>query len=121
MTENVSRETVARWVESYRRAWESNEPDDIRALFTDDAQYFTEPWEEPWRGHDQIVDGWLEARDEPGDTTFEWEVVAVDDNTAVVRAITDYIAESTYYNVWVIHFGADDRADSFAEWWMKPD
>jgi ketosteroid isomerase-like protein len=120
MTENVGRETVTRWVECYRRAWETNEPDDIRALFTEDAEYFTEPWEDPWRGHDAIVEGWLEARDEPGDTTFEWTTVAIDGSTAVVRAVTDYVAESTYYNVWAIEFGTDGRAVSFTEWWMKP-
>ncbi|MEX1077690.1 MAG: nuclear transport factor 2 family protein [Homoserinimonas sp.] len=121
MTDNVNRETVTRWVESYRRVWESNEPDDIRALFTEDGEYFAEPWAEPWRGQDAIVESWLEARDEPGDTTFEWEIVAVDGNNAVVRAITDYVEESTYYNVWVIRFGDDGRATTFTEWYMKQD
>jgi|SRR5690554_1468183 len=119
MTENTNRDTAERWVNDYRRAWESNEPDDIRALFTEDAEYFSVPWEDPWRGHDGIVEGWLESRDEPGDTTFEWEIVAVDGNTAVVRAVTVYTAERTYHNVWVIRFGANGRADQFTEWYMR--
>lgn len=119
MTENVNRETVGRWIDAYRRAWDSNEPDDIRALFTENAEYFTVPWEEPWRGQDRIVEGWLESRDEPGDTTFEWETVAVDGSTAVVRAVTDYRSERTYHNIWMIRFGADGRAEGFTEWYMR--
>jgi ketosteroid isomerase-like protein len=119
MTENTNRETARRWVDAYRRAWESNEPDDIRALFSEDAEYFSVPWEEPWRGHEGIVDGWLEARDEPGDTTFEWDIVAVDGATAVVRAVTDYTAERTYHNVWVIRFDENGRATEFTEWYMR--
>ena len=30
---------IAAWVDSYRRAWESNDPADIRAVFTEDALY----------------------------------------------------------------------------------
>ena len=30
-------QTVERWMIGYRTAWESNDPDDIRAIFTEDA------------------------------------------------------------------------------------
>lgn len=119
MTDTIaSHEAVTLWVDAYRRAWESNEPDDIRALFTEDAEYFTEPFAEPWRGHDQIVKEWLGARDEPGETAFEWQIVAVEGDTAVIRAITPYVGKATYHNVWVMKFAADGRATSFTEWWM---
>lgn len=113
-----SHEAVTLWVEAYRRAWESNEPGDIRALFTEDADYLTEPFAEPWRGHDEIVEEWLEARDEPGETGFDWQIVAVEGDTAVVRAVTPYIGKATYHNVWVITFAPDGRASGFTEWWM---
>lgn len=109
---------VSLWMTAYRNAWESNEPDDIRALFTEDAEYFTEPFAEPWRGYEGIVSGWLEARDEPGETTFEWEPVAIEKDVAVVRAVTAYGDRATYYNVWVIRFAPNGRASAFTEWWM---
>ena len=31
-------DAITNWIDLYRRAWESNEPDDIRALFTEDAE-----------------------------------------------------------------------------------
>ena len=60
------------WMEGYDRAWSSNDPAAIAALFTDDARYSTSPTEPPWAGSDAIVGNWLERRDEPADWTFRW-------------------------------------------------
>jgi hypothetical protein len=35
------------WVEGYVRAWNSNDPAAIGALFSEDAAYHTEPYGEP--------------------------------------------------------------------------
>jgi ketosteroid isomerase-like protein len=117
MTE-VTHEQVADWVTAYRVAWESNEPDDIRGLFTADAVYLTEPYAKPWEGQDAIVEGWLESADEPGTTEFDWSIVAVEGDIAVVRAVTPYRGRATYHNVWVIKFAEDGSASEFTEWWM---
>ncbi|HYI34712.1 MAG TPA: nuclear transport factor 2 family protein [Glaciibacter sp.] len=109
---------VEEWVEAYRKAWESNDPDDIRALFTEDAEYRTEPWVEPWRGHEAIVEGWLKHADEPGETTFEWSPLAVTDVVAIIQGTTVYEGGSTYSNLWVIRLADDGRARAFTEWWM---
>ena len=111
-------DSVSEWVEGYRRAWESNDPDDIRAIFTEDAEYRTDPWLDPWRGHDEIVVNWLERRDEPGTSTFEWSPLAVTDDVAVVQGVTNYKDGRTYSNLWVIRLEADGRAREFTEWWM---
>ncbi|PJJ55720.1 nuclear transport factor 2 family protein [Compostimonas suwonensis] len=110
---------VAEWIAGYRRAWQSNDPADIRALFTEDADYRTDPWVEPWHGHAQIVSGWLERRDEPGTTTFEWTPLAVTDAVAVVQGVTVYSNAPNYSNLWVIRLAEDGRAREFTEWWMN--
>src|SRR5690606_25951570 len=105
----------------YRRAWESNDPDDIRALFTEDAEYFGSPSSSPERGHDEIVARWLEDQDEPGSTTFEWSPVVMNDDVAVVRCVTGYPEGpkvGTYDNLWVIRFAPDGRAREFTDWWI---
>ena len=56
----VTREQVEQWVEGYLAAWRSNSPADIEALFTAEAAYFTAPHRRSWRGHREIVQGWLE-------------------------------------------------------------
>lgn len=113
-------DAVTVWVENYRRAWESNDPDDIRALFTEDAVYRTRPHDEsPWQGREQIVVGWLHDLDEPGTTAFDWHPLVVTDDLAVVQGVTVYENGPTYSNLWVIHLAADGRAREFTEWFME--
>lgn len=111
---------VRRWVAMYERAWSSNEPGDIRAMFTDDARYLTGPDREPWSGVEAIVAGWLSRKDHPGDWTFRWEPLAADGDLAFVRGWTEYPKEGKRYaNLWVIRFAGDGRAEEFTEWWME--
>ena len=112
--------TVTDWVDAYRAAWETNAPDNIRALFTDDAHYLHEPDDEPEIGHNAIIAGWLESRDEPGTTTWRWELIGLDGDRAFVRGFTDYLDTGKLYsNLWVIDFAPDGRVSSFTEWWVK--
>lgn len=120
----TDRETVADWVAGYIRAWDSNEPAHIRALFTPDAEYRYRPTDEPVVGHDAITASWLDGPDQAGDYTFSWDIVAVEGGTAAVQGRTDYLAGEAagrlYANLWVIRFAEDGRAASFTEWYMEP-
>jgi ketosteroid isomerase-like protein len=108
---------VQDWMTGYRKAWESNHPDEIGALFTDDAVYYNEPFSEPARGRDAIIEMWQERQDAPGSTTFAWEPVVVTDDTAIIQGETDY-GSVTFSNLWVIRLDAEGRATEFTEWWM---
>ena len=113
---------LADWLAGYERAWASNDPDEIRALFTPDALYYTAPFREPWRGRQEIVDGWLERKDEPGGWTFEWQPLVETPELAIVTGTTTYSgAEGTYSNLWVIRLNEDGRCSEFTEWWMLHD
>ena len=108
------------WVGRYVRAWDSNEPADIAALFTEAAEYLTAPFRQPWQGRDAIVAGWLEHRDEAADHSFRHEVLGIDGNRGFVRGWTDYPGQEppSYSNLWVIRLEGDGRASEFTEWWM---
>jgi len=107
------------WVERYRLAWTTNDADDIRALFTEDATYRTEPFADPWVGHDAIVAGWAGAADEPGRWNFEWVPLVDAGAVRVITATTTYAAGEVYSNLWVIRLADDGRATEFTEWWME--
>ena len=111
--------TVTAWINGYLRAWDSNAPDDIRALFTDDAEYRTAPFDEPRVGADAIVAGWIEDQDQPGDHTFTWSQLGVDGDVAFVQGDTVYSEGRRYANLWVIRFADDGRATSYTEWYMR--
>ncbi|HEY4225272.1 MAG TPA: nuclear transport factor 2 family protein [Pseudolysinimonas sp.] len=116
--------TVETWMAGYRRAWDSSNRDDIRALFTADASYRTAPFEEPRVGADAIVEGWVEDRDEPDDYDFTWSLAGIDGDLAFVEGETTYNGSRhgsarRYSNLWVIRFAPDGRASSFTEWYMR--
>ena len=91
-------------MQHYITAWTTNDPQDIRALFTEDAVYATSPQEaEPWQGRDDIVEHWIAGRDEPDDWTFEWKLLGVDGGRAFVQGLTTYRGNSrSYDNLWII-------------------
>ena len=110
---------VRDWVDRYVAAWGSNDPEDIAALFTDDARYYTAPHRKPWTGSDEIVRGWLGRKDDQGDWAFEYDVLAMTDELAFVRGTTDYRSEGkSYSNLWIVRLD-DGRCTEFTEWWME--
>ncbi|WP_332759362.1 nuclear transport factor 2 family protein [Pseudarthrobacter sp.] len=114
-------DAVRSWMEKYIAAWTSNDPEDIRALFTEEAVYATRPHDpDAWRGREQIVDRWLEARDDPGNWTFDWTLLGADSGLAFVQGFTDYLGDGpSYDNLWVIRLEPDGRASEFTEWFME--
>ena len=109
-----------RWVERYVRAWNTNDPGDIRSLFAEDGRYFTEPYASPWEGRDAIVTGWLGAKDEPGDTQFDYAVLVATDDLGIVRGETLYRSTARHYsNLWEIRLDHNDACREFVEWWME--
>ncbi|WBU38101.1 nuclear transport factor 2 family protein [Homoserinibacter sp. YIM 151385] len=107
------------WVARYVRAWRSNDADDIRGLFTEDAEVRTDPWKPPTVGHDAIVAEWLGRRDEPGSWGFEVGRIDRAGDRAFIEAETRYPEKGTVYsNLWVVDLAPDGRAVAFTEWWM---
>jgi len=90
MTDQVH---LQNWIDAYVRAWNSNQPDEIGNLFAEDGLYYTAPFRPPWRGRAAIVAGWLERKDEPGQTRFRWDPVIVTDDLYVVQGVTEYLTQ----------------------------
>jgi ketosteroid isomerase-like protein len=93
--EDAQARRVQAWIDGYVRAWDSNDPADIRALFTQDAAYFSEPYSRSWRGQDEIVRQWLDPKDEPGQARFSWHPLAVTSEVAIIQAEVAYPGRAT--------------------------
>ena len=112
---------VQNWLDGYRVAWETNDPADIRALFTEDATYAGGPFDpEPWIGREGIVAGWLAHKDEPGTWSFEGAPLVYSDGIGVIQCRIEYDSGRVYASLWVVTFADDGRARSFVEWFMEP-
>jgi hypothetical protein len=112
-------DALERWMAGYLVAWDSNDANDIGALFTADAEYRTSPWATPAEGIDAIVALWLGDADEPGDHRFSWSPIGVDGARHFVQGRTVYADGRTYENLWIVDLAADGRASSFTEWYME--
>jgi hypothetical protein len=118
----MKRQGLERWIDSYLGAWASNDPEEIAALFTEEAVYFTAPFRDPWRGREAIVGGWIQRADRDGNWLFEHDIQAIGDGLGFVRGRTTYHEPPTVYsNLWVIRLEGDGRSSEFTEWWMVQD
>ena len=118
---------VRQWLAGYVDAWESNDPERIRALFTEDAVYQPTPYAEPIRGREAIVQDWLANPDEPGTWRASYEPIVVQGDTAVTQGHSTYFAtddapEREWANVFVLKFDEQGRCREYREWYhQRPD
>jgi uncharacterized protein (TIGR02246 family) len=113
---------VEHWIDGYLQAWNSNDPGEIGQLFSEDAAYYTGPFDNPWIGRDAIIQGWLSIKDDPGTFSFGYEILATANRLAMVRGWTKYInPDREYSNIWLIKFDDQGRCEEFTEWWMQKD
>lgn len=125
----IDSDALQRWLIAYEHAWQTYDPDEIGALFTDDAEYRWHPWDEGdevARGRVGIVAAWLSSRDTPGTYRGEYRPLVVHDDVAIAVGTSSYYRDDTrtaldreYHNLWVLRFADDGRCRSFTEWYMK--
>ncbi len=117
----MDRRTVDDWIRRYVTAWNTNDPNDIASLFVEDATYLTGPFDEPWRGRNEIAREWLGRKDAPGTTEFTYEILAIDGDLAVIEGRTTYSAPERleFGNIWVIRLDDSGCCEEFTEWWMQ--
>jgi hypothetical protein len=107
------------WLDGYITAWKSKDPADVRALFTEDAEYWFRPDDDdPAIGLDAIVEVWGEP--EPSDPVHDLSVLIENDELAIVKGTVEYPGHQKYSNMWEIWFAPDGRALKFVEWFMTP-
>ena len=129
----ITYDTVQAWLDAYSRAWETYDPGDIAALFSEHAEYRWHPADEPLVGRDEIVRAWLapegneSSRDEAGTYLGEYRPFAVDGHRAVAIGTSTYWSDASrakvdrvYCNSWLLEFDDDGRCSSFTEYWMSP-
>lgn len=110
------------WMDGYVLAWSSNDPEHIRALFTEDAVYDPQTAGGEWEGIDEIVEKWVEVGDVEDNWDFQWQPLVEADDIAIVTGRTRYVEpEASYRNLFVIRFDDDGRCRDFTEWYIEED
>lgn len=122
----MEKSDVQAWLDRYIEAWRANEPEPIKALFTEDAVYRYRPYADPERtatGNAAIAESWLEEPDGPDAWEASYEPYAVDGDRAVAVGFSRYHAtptepEKTYHNAYLLRFAPDGRCSEFSEFYM---
>jgi ketosteroid isomerase-like protein len=122
----MDRASFQRWLDRYVEAWRTGDPGQIGDLFSEDATYQWNPWDEPLRGRQGIVRAWTENPDPAGSWEARYEVLAVDGDAGVAQGRTRYLeshdgmAGKSYDNIFLCRFDAQGRCREFTEWYMEP-
>jgi ketosteroid isomerase-like protein len=129
----VDKIDVDRWLQAYVEAWKTYDPDQIRALFSEDVRYRYHPYGEPEQGRDAVVESWLgeaggtdaSTRDEEGTYDAEYRAIAVDGDVAVATGSSTYLVEpggrveKVFDSCFVMRFDSAGRCCEFTEWFME--
>jgi nuclear transport factor 2 (NTF2) superfamily protein len=122
---------VLAWVAAHDEAWQSNDPDAIGHLFSEDGIYHLGPWEGPWRGYSgpivgrqAIAEAWSTAFDPDERFQADAEVLAIDGRRAVIRRTIAYEetgreSASRYGCLWLVDFDGDGRCREYQEWYVR--
>jgi hypothetical protein len=119
----LTKEEAQVWLDRYVEAWRSLDPAAVGDLFSEDASYRWNPFDEPTRGREAIVRAWVEFEDV---FDADYRAIAVSDDLAVAQGETTYWnpdrseAITRYSNIFVMRFDEEGRCRDFCEWWMKP-
>jgi ketosteroid isomerase-like protein len=108
------------WLQAYGRAWETQDGDGFVALFSDDAIYSENPFDEPLVGVAAIRAYARLMERHQRDVSFGFEVVSVTPVVVSWQATYRNVAsdERTRLDgVFLLAFNDEGRCTSLREWW----
>jgi hypothetical protein len=118
----VRREEVVRWLTGYEKAWREPGTARLQELFTPEVSYSPSPWREPLKGLGELAEFWELERVADEDFSMSSDVVAIENDTAVVRVSVVYMRPERHWrDLWVLRFASGGRCAWFEEWPFAPE
>lgn len=110
------------WLNSYGRAWESQDSKTFADLFTDDATYHANPFSEPIRSRSAILEYWSTVTRSQDQIQFNYEVLAVTQDIGIAQWWASFVHISTKTNVkldgiFVATLNTEGRCKVLKQWW----
>jgi len=113
-------EQVDAWSEAYRRAWETRDSEAAAALFTEDANYRDNIFEEPHAGRQGVRDYWSGVTAAQSDVTVRMGTPFVDGSRVAVEFWTTMLvdgAEVTLPGCLLLRFDQNGLCTDLREYW----
>jgi hypothetical protein len=111
---------LAGWIDGYRRAWEEADTDLVLTLFTEEATYRSNPFEEPHRGHEGIRAYWDGVTSQQRGARVRMGRPFRDGARASVEwwtTMESHGEEVTLPGCLLLRFEADGRCSDLREYW----
>jgi ketosteroid isomerase-like protein len=119
----VDPDTLRRWLQDYRRAWERADPDAVAALFTEDASYRSQPLLPAHAGRDGIRHYWSRVTSDQLAEEVRWGGPLIDGSRVGVEWWTALAnidgSESTVAGVLLLRFDGDGLCTDLRECWNE--
>jgi predicted SnoaL-like aldol condensation-catalyzing enzyme len=111
---------VATWVETYRQAWEESDAEKAASIFTEDATYRSNIFEEPYAGRDGVIAYWSGVTSTQSDIEVRMGRPIVDGNRVSVEFWTKMNNEGvdvTLPGCLLLEFADDGRCRRLHEYY----
>lgn len=112
------------WLERYRQAWESCDPEVAASLFSENARYYETPFLAPAEGRDGVRRYWTNATGSQSDITFSYDIISVSGCQGIARwwasfkRVTSGVMVSLD-GVFLLEFTSEGLCCEFREWWHR--
>ena len=111
---------VGSWLEAYRRAWEEADADAAAALFTGDATYRSNIFEDPYEGRDGVRRYWSDVTATQEDVQVAMGRPFVDGDRVAAEFWTTMRsdgADITLPGCLLLRFDEEGRCSALREYW----
>jgi uncharacterized protein (TIGR02246 family) len=120
----MNKDAFKSWLDGYRRAWETRDPQAAADLFTEDATYRETPFTEPERGRPAIQEYWREATSSQDQIQFGYEILSVTGDQGIARwwvSMNTVPSETAFKmdGIFLVRMADGTRCQEFMEWWHR--
>ena len=119
---SVNETELKTWLDGYRQAWETRDPEAAAALFSEDARYYKTPFLAPAQGQDAVRGYWANATRNQSDITFSYDIVSVSRDRGIARWWAKFTRVSSGVTasldgVFFLEFNNEGLCRELREWW----
>lgn len=112
--------TVTEWIDAYRQAWEDRDPEAAASLFTEDAWYRSNIYEDPHEGRDGVTAYWSGVTSAQSDVSVQMGERFGEGDRVAVEFWTNMAVEGdpvTLAGCLLLDFAPDGRCRRLREYW----
>lgn len=120
----LSKDLVNEWTDAYRKAWETADSEAAAALFTDDATYRSDIYEDPHRRRSGVVEYWTGVTSAQSEITVRMGRPFVDGSRVAVEFWTNMVVEDspvTLAGCLLLTFDDSGLCSDLREYWHFTD